>query len=52
MTKLRRKTRIRGFPMGPLECRVICEICDRLRNKGNHHKCSAERQRRAQEKKS
>ena len=49
MTALRRKTKIRGCPMRPLDCRVMCEICDKPRNRGNHTKCSAERQRRAQE---
>ena len=49
MTKLRRKTNIRGYPMGPIQCNVMCDICEKPRNRGNHQKCSAERQRLAQE---
>ena len=52
MTKLRRKTTIRGAPMRALDLNVICDICGKSRAHGNHHKCSAERQRRAQEKRS
>ncbi|WP_433886915.1 hypothetical protein [Pseudomonas vranovensis] len=50
MNALRRKTVIRGHPMGPLDLPAICDICDKPRNKGNHTKCSAVRQARAQEK--
>ncbi|MDH0639059.1 hypothetical protein N5D52_19160 [Pseudomonas sp. GD03860] len=49
MSALRRKPEHRGHPMKPIDCRVICEICEKPRNRGNHTKCSAERQRRAQE---
>lgn len=50
MTALRRKTVIRGGPMKPIDCPSRCDICNKPRNQGNHTKCSAERQRRAQEK--
>lgn len=49
MTKLRRKSETRGGPMRPINCQSRCDICNRPRNKGNHQKCSAERQRLAQE---
>lgn len=57
MTALRRKTKIRGRPMGPLDLNVICDICNSSRAHGNHKKCSAKRkamaeERRAQENKS
>ncbi len=52
MTALRRKTRIRGCPMRPLDCNVMCEICGKARSHGNHKKCSAIRKQRAQEKES
>jgi len=52
MTALRRKTVIRGGPTKTIDCPSRCDICNRPRNKGNHTKCSAERQRRAQEKQS
>lgn len=26
-----------------LECRLICDVCNRPRNRGNHVKCSAAR---------
>lgn len=44
---LRRKTRIRGFPMAPLDCNNHCEICDGSRSSGNHKKCSEIRKQRA-----
>jgi len=50
MTALRRKTVIRGGPMKPIDCPSRCDICNKPRNQGNHTKCSAERQRREQEK--
>lgn len=49
MTKLRRKTTIRGCPMRSLDLPAMCDICGKHRNRGNHQKCSAERQRLAQE---
>ncbi|MFY1029110.1 hypothetical protein [Pseudomonas asiatica] len=50
MTALRRKTKIRGCPMQPLDLPARCDICGKGRAHGNHTKCSAERKRRAQEK--
>ncbi len=47
MTALRRKTRIRGFPMAPLDCNNHCEICGKSRSSGNPQKCSVERKARA-----
>ncbi|WP_189635876.1 hypothetical protein [Pseudomonas chlororaphis] len=44
MTALRRKTTIRGAPMKPLDCNVMCDICGKSRAHGNHHKCSKQRQ--------
>ena len=44
MTALRRKTKIRGCPMGPLDLKVMCEICGKARSHGNHQKCSRARQ--------
>ncbi len=52
MTKLRRTTTIRGGPMRPLSLPALCDICGKHRNRGNHQKCSAERQRLMQEKES
>ncbi len=49
MTALRRPSIHRGCPMKPLDCPSRCDICNKPRNKGNHTKCSAERQRRARE---
>lgn len=49
MTALRRKTKIRGCPMQPLDLPARCDICGKGRGHGNHSKCSAERKRRAQE---
>lgn len=49
MTALRRKPVIRGGPMRPIDCPSRCDICGNPRNKGNHTKCSAERQRQARE---
>lgn len=45
----RRKGEIRGGPMQPLDLKAVCSICGKHRNRGNHQKCSAERQRLAQE---
>lgn len=50
MIALRRKTKIRGRPMQALDLNVMCDVCGKARSHGNHRKCSAERQRRAQEK--
>lgn len=44
MTALRRKTKIRGAPMKPLDLNVMCDICDKSRAHGNHDKCSKKRQ--------
>ncbi|QBF27194.1 hypothetical protein EXN22_16390 [Pseudomonas tructae] len=49
MTALRRKPVIRGCPMRPLDLPALCDICEKPRNRGNHTKCSAIRQQRAQE---
>jgi len=55
MGALRRKTKIRGAPMGPLDLKAMCDICNKARAHGNHDKCSKKRQaetaeRRAREK--
>lgn len=44
MTALRRKTKIRGAPMKPLDLNVMCDQCNRSRAHGNHDKCSKARQ--------
>lgn len=44
MTALRRKTKIRGAPMKPLDLNVMCDICSKSRAHGNHDKCSKKRQ--------
>lgn len=49
MTALRRKTKIRGRPMGPLDLNVICDICNKSRAHGNHTNCSATRKAMAEE---
>ena len=40
MTALRRKTKIRGAPMRPLDLNVMCDLCNKSRAYGNHDKCS------------
>ena len=55
MNALRRKVRINGGPMRPLDLNVMCDQCNRSRAHGNHTKCSKLRQaeaveRRAREK--
>lgn len=47
MTALRRKTRIRGRPMQPLDLNVMCDQCNKSRAHGNHDKCSRKRQAEA-----
>ncbi|WP_282361444.1 hypothetical protein [Pseudomonas sp. PS01300] len=49
MTAFRRKTKIRGRPMGPLDLNVIFDICNKSRAHGNHQKCSATRKAMAEE---
>lgn len=44
MTALRRKTKIRGAPMRPLDLNVMCDQCNNSRAHGNHDKCSKARQ--------
>lgn len=48
MTALRRKTQIRGYSMGPLDLKTICDICGKPRSFGRntykHTKCSKIRQ--------
>ncbi len=44
MTALRRKTKIRGAPMRPLDLNVMCDLCNKSRAHGNHDKCSKARQ--------
>lgn len=44
MTALRRKTKIRGRPMKPLDLTTICDQCGTSRAHGNHDKCSKARQ--------
>lgn len=44
MTALRRKTKIRGTPMRPLDLNVMCDQCNKSRAHGNHDKCSKTRQ--------
>jgi hypothetical protein len=44
MTALRRKAKLRGAPMAPLDLNVICDQCNKSRAHGNHTKCSKQRQ--------
>lgn len=50
MKPLRRKTTIRGYSMGPLDLKTICDVCGKPRSFGNntykHTKCSKIRQAR------
>ena len=47
MTALRRKAKLRGAPMAPLDLNVICDQCQKSRAHGNHTKCSKQRQAEA-----
>lgn len=54
MKPLRRKTTIRGYSMGPLDLKTICDVCNKPRSFGNntykHTNCSKIRQQhRAEE---
>lgn len=44
MTALRRKTKIRGRPMKPIDLKFVCDQCNKPRARGNHDKCSRARQ--------
>jgi hypothetical protein len=44
MTALRRTTKMRGRPMGPLDLQTICDQCGTSRAHGNHIACSKARQ--------
>lgn len=50
MTALRRKTKMRGYSMGPLDLPSKCEICGKPKSFGlntyKHTKCSKIRQAR------
>lgn len=44
MTQLRRTTTPNGMPLQQLELNHICDQCNQPRNRGNHQRCSKQRQ--------